>query len=47
VLAAAAGKPVEGEGKTAKEDAVAGRGFENEMEESSEEDEVFADALEA
>jgi hypothetical protein len=26
---------------------VARRGFENEMEESSEEDEVFADALEA
>ena len=47
VLAAAAGKPVEGEGKNAKKDAVARRGFENKMEESSEEDEVFADALEA
>ncbi|KAL1795158.1 hypothetical protein ACET3X_006974 [Alternaria dauci] len=47
VIAAAAGKPVEGEGTSGKEDAAAKRRSEQEMAESSEEDDVFADALEA
>ncbi|KAG9188220.1 hypothetical protein G6011_02143 [Alternaria panax] len=48
VLAAAAGKPIEGEDKKVKEDAAAMRKLEKDMgESSSEEDDVFADALEA
>jgi hypothetical protein len=50
VLAAAAGKPVEGEGKNVREDAVARMKFERDMDmemgEDSEDDEVFADAME-